>query len=370
MSSNDLTQWLLEQHDRLTAGSGQAVPTASSTDADNESIAAWAAGTHSPTEERALLVRAATDAILRRRLGEGLLEASPESAASDEQNRTEASESFPRLSPERDAVAARNDQTSRPRLLRLRPVLALAACLALGVLGWWLATGRTGPGDPWAGQLATARRMLDAGQYQEARDLAKRAEDAGRMDDDWRDVSARAQLGDALAMAETRPLALIDLGLDLSSGTTRGLGDEGEIRLNDYERIKTDLGISPEAPGQSAATLAIATRAALAARMWDDAEQFARAWAQVEPQSSRAHSAHGLVLLFKGRGEEALPEFQRALQIEPSATEMHLNAAAAALSIGRRDVAQGHWETFLSDNPNHPAARDVRKRLEALRGRP
>jgi Flp pilus assembly protein TadD len=69
-----------------------------------------------------------------------------------------------------------------------------------------------------------------------------------------------------------------------------------------------------------------------------------------------AHCNLGVVLLQKGKVDEAITEFQNALQIKPFVAEAHYTLAIALLQKGRVDEAIVHFQTALQIKPGFAEA--------------
>jgi tetratricopeptide (TPR) repeat protein len=74
------------------------------------------------------------------------------------------------------------------------------------------------------------------------------------------------------------------------------------------------------------------------------------------PQSWMAHNNIAISLLGKGRVEEAIVHYNKALELDPNYSEAHYNLANALLRLGRTDEAVAHYEKALELNPNNTPA--------------
>ena len=69
-----------------------------------------------------------------------------------------------------------------------------------------------------------------------------------------------------------------------------------------------------------------------------------------------AHNNLGNVLLQKGKADEAINQYQKALQIKPDSAKIHSNFGDALLQEGRRDEAITHFQKALQINPDDTEA--------------
>jgi tetratricopeptide (TPR) repeat protein len=67
----------------------------------------------------------------------------------------------------------------------------------------------------------------------------------------------------------------------------------------------------------------------------DDADQLAREAVRVAPRSDKAWRLHGQVALARGRPEEALADFHRALALAPDDRDLILETAEVYRRLGR-----------------------------------
>ncbi len=79
--------------------------------------------------------------------------------------------------------------------------------------------------------------------------------------------------------------------------------------------------------------------------------QFQRAL-EIQPNYSEAHSGLGGALLQKGEVDEAIAQFQKALEIQPDNTLAHRNLAIALLRKGQLDEAITHFKKAVELQPN------------------
>lgn len=74
------------------------------------------------------------------------------------------------------------------------------------------------------------------------------------------------------------------------------------------------------------------------------------------PNSWMAHNNIAISLLRKGRVEEAIAHYNKALELNPNYGEAHYNLANSLLLLGRVEEAIAHYEKALEINPNNAPA--------------
>jgi protein O-mannosyl-transferase len=74
------------------------------------------------------------------------------------------------------------------------------------------------------------------------------------------------------------------------------------------------------------------------------------------PNNARAHSNRGFALEQAGRRQEAIVEYQQALQIKPDTFEAQLNLGYALCQMGRWQEAIGHYQEALRIRPDNAKA--------------
>ncbi|MCC6126279.1 MAG: fused MFS/spermidine synthase [Pirellulales bacterium] len=102
----------------------------------------------------------------------------------------------------------------------------------------------------------------------------------------------------------------------------------------------------------------------IAGRIWTDdfsnivdAIELENSWDWLVPSSrqrnaeAREHAAKGTKLARQGRMEEAIAEFEKALEIDPQYAEAHGNLGAALASLDRLDEAIDHYRQALELRP-------------------
>ena len=66
-----------------------------------------------------------------------------------------------------------------------------------------------------------------------------------------------------------------------------------------------------------------------------------------------AHSNLGMVLFQKGQVDEAIAQFQKALEINPNSRRTHYNLGNALFQKGQLDEAIAQYQKALEINPNY-----------------
>jgi tetratricopeptide (TPR) repeat protein len=92
------------------------------------------------------------------------------------------------------------------------------------------------------------------------------------------------------------------------------------------------------------------------ARMYTDLETLWVATLARNPGAGIAHNNLGTLLLQKGRVDDAIAHFQKALAIQPHAADVHSNLGGALLGQGRVDEAIAHLRTALNIQPDSAQA--------------
>ena len=73
---------------------------------------------------------------------------------------------------------------------------------------------------------------------------------------------------------------------------------------------------------------------------------------QINPDSAKTHDNLGNALFTKGRVDEAIVHYQKALQINPDSAKTHNNLGNALFTKGRVDEAIVHYQKALQINPD------------------
>jgi protein O-mannosyl-transferase len=77
---------------------------------------------------------------------------------------------------------------------------------------------------------------------------------------------------------------------------------------------------------------------------------------EIYPNYLEAHGNLGLALFQKGEVDDALAEYQKALAINPSYVQAHYNLGVALFQKGQLDEAMAQFQKALEINPNHANA--------------
>ena len=83
---------------------------------------------------------------------------------------------------------------------------------------------------------------------------------------------------------------------------------------------------------------------------------FSRQWLRTDPQSVNAHYNLGFGLAQRGRYQEAVGAYRRALEIEPDYGFAHNNLGNALDKVGKREEAIGHFRKALELDPAYAEA--------------
>lgn len=98
-------------------------------------------------------------------------------------------------------------------------------------------------------------------------------------------------------------------------------------------------------------------------------EQFRRAM-QIEPGNPEYRNNYALTLMRLGMAEEAIPELQRVLRLDPERARAYVNLGDAYLAVGDTLAAISAYERFLeiSDDPRDLGR--IERRISDLRAAP
>jgi tetratricopeptide (TPR) repeat protein len=97
-------------------------------------------------------------------------------------------------------------------------------------------------------------------------------------------------------------------------------------------------------------------------------QHFSKALA-INPNSSKAHYNWGFVLAKQGKLEEAIVHYAQAVSINPEDSKAYLSLGIALARQGRRNEAVAHYERALSIEPNDPIAHNNLATLLVEQGR-
>jgi protein O-mannosyl-transferase len=106
----------------------------------------------------------------------------------------------------------------------------------------------------------------------------------------------------------------------------------------------------------SIAIIALAWRAHIQASYWRNGESLWRHALAVTSGNFMAHDGLGQQLANRGRLQEAIDQFQKALNINPGYPEIETNLIIALRKKGRTDEAIPHLQTLVKKVPNDPQA--------------
>src|SRR6202030_3142099 len=119
-----------------------------------------------------------------------------------------------------------------------------------------------------------------------------------------------------------------------------------------FDRIwKDDVFLKP--------TLGAALLAVLGFVTWNQCKMYADSdalwWTTIarNPESWMAHNNIAINLVQKGKMEEAIGHYEKALELDPTYGEAHYNLANALVRLGHVPEAIAHYEKAVELNPNN-----------------
>lgn len=105
-------------------------------------------------------------------------------------------------------------------------------------------------------------------------------------------------------------------------------------------------------------------------RVYGSAESLWRDTVEKRPENARAHNNLGLALSVAGRPDEAMGEFERAIDLQPNHAFAHFNLGNLLTADGRWEEAASHYRAALEADPGYVSARvNLGQALQQL-GRP
>jgi tetratricopeptide (TPR) repeat protein len=108
--------------------------------------------------------------------------------------------------------------------------------------------------------------------------------------------------------------------------------------------------------GGAVLLFSLGARTWLQAAIYKNEETLWRATLSTNPNSWLAHNNLGLHLAVTGRIEESLPEFERAVDLDPENADGHNNLANTYARLDRRPEAVAEYEKTIALNPRLPQA--------------
>jgi tetratricopeptide (TPR) repeat protein/predicted Zn-dependent protease len=100
---------------------------------------------------------------------------------------------------------------------------------------------------------------------------------------------------------------------------------------------------------------------------YNEARQAFEQAVSAKPDWAPGHFFLGYALAQSGDHQQAISQFQSALQFDPNMSEAVMNIASNYQSLGDSDSAITWYERFLQQNPGSPKAGDIRNRINGLR---
>lgn len=319
--SDGFGHFVADQHDRTAQAHPGPHP-------DEEQWALLDDGLISPEDRDALVEHAASCSDCRRRLGAIISEWTDEvmiPASAEGVFTTEVSAAGSVAEPEAEAQAqdkpVSSERSTQPLLLRLARSTTLryaaAACVVLGVSVFLY----IGPKSDIGAGLTTAQ---------------------------W-----------------IRPdAALTELGAGLGAGRRA----DPEVTLGEDEYRAALQTLQEDMPHPRA--LELAARAALTARFFDEAMEYAARWVEVMPDDPGAHNALGLALFNTGQFDKAYEHFAEAIRLGGDRPAYELNAALSADSADRTERAIQHIRRFKQIAPTDPRIPEIDRWLKRLGAEP
>ena len=138
---------------------------------------------------------------------------------------------------------------------------------------------------------------------------------------------------------------------------------EGMAKVKEYARraLATDEG-SAEAHTSMAAALFFGD--------WNatEAEKHVRRAIDLNPGYGTAHLVYSVLLMTRGRIDEAIEQDRLAMQIDPLSLIVHWNAVGTLLSAGRLDDALALARKTMAINPQSPMSQSGLVRVHEVRG--
>lgn len=107
--------------------------------------------------------------------------------------------------------------------------------------------------------------------------------------------------------------------------------------------------------------------AALNQKRYADAKRSFEQAVAMKPDWAPGHFYLGYTLGSMGQHQQAITEFQTALQLDPTTKNVSLNIGSNYQSLGDKQSAIDWYERFLREDPGSPQADNIRKRIDGLR---
>jgi Flp pilus assembly protein TadD len=88
-------------------------------------------------------------------------------------------------------------------------------------------------------------------------------------------------------------------------------------------------------------------------RYWVDNTAFLRHTIDINPNVAFAHNNLGNILVKQARVDEAIEQFNKALEFDPADAKAHNNLGLALVRLGRLDQAESHYRKAVELNPRY-----------------
>jgi Flp pilus assembly protein TadD len=135
------------------------------------------------------------------------------------------------------------------------------------------------------------------------------------------------------------------------------------------ERLRSRLRFPVHLPLAGVLLVTLFTLSWRQSRMYVDAETLYRTTVERNADCWMAHTHLGLLLMEKGRHDEAMVHLRRALEIHPKPADAHSNLGLLLMDMGRDDESAVHLLKALEINPRQADAHNNLGALLARKGR-
>jgi len=105
----------------------------------------------------------------------------------------------------------------------------------------------------------------------------------------------------------------------------------------------------------------------LSQRRFDEAIREFQEALQGKPNDAQIYNDLGVALLEKGDLNRSLDSFNQALKLDPNSLEALFNRALTYEKLSRIDEAKADWNEYLKRDPSSAWAPEARQKLERLK---